>query len=194
MDQSLFLLQSCFASFNGTSGRVYSSPEASVLVLLIMIDKILHFLFTKRTRFVRKHKGEVSFPGGMREGNDYTIVETALREAEEELGLKPNSFVVLGTLDVHYTLSGIAITPVEAYLHQFPKLTINKAEVAEVFYVPVSEFLHETVYESITTHFGEDKMYYFCYYSRVIWGATAAIARRVARIINGTLNLMENKQ
>jgi 8-oxo-dGTP pyrophosphatase MutT (NUDIX family) len=81
-----------------TSVSVNLTP-AAVLLPLLHKDEELHILFTKRTQTVKAHKGQVSFPGGVRDPDDESLLKTALREAQEEIGLRPEDVEILGALD-----------------------------------------------------------------------------------------------
>jgi 8-oxo-dGTP pyrophosphatase MutT (NUDIX family) len=150
---------------------------AGVLVPLLERDDKLYVILTQRTDEVEHHKGQVSFPGGTKDSNDATIIDTALRETEEEIGLKQNSMEVLGLLDDFQTPSGFCMTPVVACIKSLPEFLMNKAEVSEVFDVPLDFFL-DSENVRIEHHERLGKMtdiYFYEYEKYEIWGATAAI-------------------
>jgi 8-oxo-dGTP pyrophosphatase MutT (NUDIX family) len=151
--------------------------SAGVLVPIFEQDGELHVILTVRTNKVEHHKGQISFPGGTKDTTDTTLIETALREAEEEIGLARITVQVLGVLNDFQTPSGFCITPVVALLSSLPSFSINTAEVSEVFYVPLAFFLnaHNEKKEHLE-HFNKKAHTYFYQYERYeIWGATAAI-------------------
>jgi len=152
---------------------------AAVLIPLFERNGELHVIFTKRTDDVEHHKGQVSFPGGTMEKTDANSFETALREAEEEIGIKKNVVEVIGAHDDFATPSGFLITPVVAFLSKVPSFSLNTAEVTEVFDVPLSFFLdsrNELVEQRV--HDGKIIDIYRYHYGRFeIWGVTAAILR-----------------
>jgi 8-oxo-dGTP pyrophosphatase MutT (NUDIX family) len=152
---------------------------AGVLVLLFEKNGELHVLLTRRTDKVENHKGQISFPGGIKNEQDSNIIETALRETEEEIGLSRNDIKVFGLLNDLPTISGFCITPVVAFLLTVPSFSINQAEVSDIFDVPLSFFL-DTKNERSEQHKHSGKIIdvYFYYYGQYeIWGATAAILR-----------------
>jgi 8-oxo-dGTP pyrophosphatase MutT (NUDIX family) len=152
---------------------------AGVLVPLFERNGELHVVLTQRTDKVKHHKGQISFPGGVKNEQDTTIIETALRETEEEIGLSRNAMNVLGMLNDFQTPSGFCITPVVAFLLSVPSFSINTAEVSQIFDVPLSFFL-DARNERVERHERSGKMmnvYFFRYGQYEIWGATAAMLR-----------------
>ena len=153
--------------------------RAAVLILLYPKDDELHVLLTRRTEDVEHHKGQISFPGGSMDDADSDLVVTALREAEEEVGLSKEGPQVLGLFDEYETPSGFAITPVIAYAGSLPPLKENAIEVAEIIEVPLSVFLdarNERIEKRKRMGVLLD-VYFYRYAHREIWGATAAILR-----------------
>jgi 8-oxo-dGTP pyrophosphatase MutT (NUDIX family) len=152
---------------------------AGVLVPLFEKAGTLHILLSRRTESVEHHKGQISFPGGARDRSDRTIVDTALRETEEEVGIQRPQVEVLGVLDDFRTPSGFCITPVVGYLRTLPPLRINPQEVREVFDVPLSFFL-ESTHERVEQRLRGGTLanvYFYRYGDYEIWGATAAMIR-----------------
>jgi 8-oxo-dGTP pyrophosphatase MutT (NUDIX family) len=152
---------------------------AGVLVPLFEKNGELHVVLTQRADEVEYHKGQISFPGGVMDETDTSILETALRETEEEIGLSKEFVEVLGMLSDFHTPSGFRITPIVSFLSSVPSFSMNTAEVTEVFDVPLVFFL-DTRNERVEQHdhFGKIVNVYFYRYGQYeIWGATAAILR-----------------
>jgi len=152
---------------------------AGVLVPLFEYNGNVHVVLTQRTNNVEHHKGQISFPGGIKEEQDATIIETALRETEEEIGVSKNTVEVLGMLNDFETSSGFRITPVVAFLPALPSYSLNTAEVSQTFHVPLSFFLdarNERV-EQYHHHGKVMDVYFYRYTQFEIWGATAAMLR-----------------
>jgi 8-oxo-dGTP pyrophosphatase MutT (NUDIX family) len=152
---------------------------AGVLVLLFERNSELHVVLTQRTENVGHHKGQISFPGGVKNEQDTTIIETALRETEEEIGLSRNAVDVLGILNDFQTPSGFCITPVVAFLFSVPSFSINTSEVSQIFDVPLSFFI-DARNERVERHKRSGEMmnvYFYRYGQYEIWGATAAMLR-----------------
>ena len=137
----------------------------------------LTVLLTERTRGLLDHAGQVSFPGGSREVADADVLQTALREAEEETGLSRKLVEPVGYLDGYLTITGYAVTPVVGLVSTGFKLKPDPVEVAEVFEVPLA-FLRNPVNRQVKQRHlaGRDLGYYlFEYQHHNIWGATAAM-------------------
>jgi 8-oxo-dGTP pyrophosphatase MutT (NUDIX family) len=164
------------------SGKI---KRASVLVPLVFLNDEIHLLLTVRTHEVETHKGQISFPGGVCDTEDKNETETALREAEEEIGLPKSSVEILGILDDFLTPTGFLITPVVGYIHSLPTLKPNPDEVAEILFAPLSLFADEQNYrtEERTVNGKRLKVWFFDYQQHTIWGATAAMIKHFLNII-----------
>jgi 8-oxo-dGTP pyrophosphatase MutT (NUDIX family) len=110
---------------------------AAVLAPLVLAPEPA-LIFTERAAGLSRHAGEVSFPGGLQDPGE-TLAQTALREAEEEIGLDPGLADLVGSLSpVHTTVSGILVVPFLGVLDEPPALTVSDGEIAEVLSVPVA--------------------------------------------------------
>ena len=154
---------------------------AAVLVPLYEREGEYWVLFTKRTQKVEHHKGQISFPGGARDEGDRELVDTALRETFEEIGVRPEDVEILGELDRMGTFtSNFLITPfvgIIPYPHEF---TIARDEIEELVEVPMSALLDEKNYREEHQVY-EGRTYvasFFEYKGKVIWGATARILKQ----------------
>jgi 8-oxo-dGTP pyrophosphatase MutT (NUDIX family) len=150
---------------------------ASVLVPIVARTPELTVLFTQRTAHLKSHSGQVSFPGGRSEPHDRSAKSTALREAEEEIGIARSSVEVVATLPEYHTRTGYRITPVVGFLSPPFTLRLDAHEVEEAFEVPLSFLLDPSNRERRSREFqGRTVWYYaFEYRSRTIWGATAGM-------------------
>ena len=110
---------------------------AAVLVPLVWYDDEWHLLFTRRTDKVESHKGQVSFPGGACDEGETTSEQTALREADEEIGLNPNDVKILGRLANMITISHFRVTPVVGVIKWPTVFRLGEHEVARVFTIPL---------------------------------------------------------
>jgi 8-oxo-dGTP pyrophosphatase MutT (NUDIX family) len=153
--------------------------NAGVLVPIILTGGEAALLFTRRTDHVETHKGQISFPGGMRDGDDPDIVHTALRETAEELGIGAGLIEISGLLDDIAVPSGFIITPVVGLLKGLPPLSPNPGEVAEAFTVPLDFFRDPANGRSEIREFrGSSRVVWFYQHGEHnIWGATAMIVR-----------------
>ncbi len=135
-------------------------------------------LFTRRTEDLPSHAGQICFPGGRYHADDETLIRTALRELEEEIGLSPDDIEVAGFLDSYETLnSGFTILPVVGFLSPDYRLTVDPREVAEVFEAPLDYILdpENQALRSIERGGAVREFYAIEYNGHTIWGATAAM-------------------
>lgn len=167
-----------------------SRVQSAVLIPIYDKDGEYHVLFTKRTERVRDHKGEICFPGGAYEEEDAALVNTALRECAEEIGLAPEGVELLGELDDIATVStGYIVSPFVAAITWPCQLKLDRREVDEVIEVPISALLDKncrreetgTVDGQVTTS------YFYQYGKNVIWGATARILNQFLDIVKQVL-------
>lgn len=152
------------------------TPSA-VLIPLFAKEERSHVLFAKRTLTVRHHKGQISFPGGAADGQDESLMETALREAEEEIGLRASDVTVLAELDDLVTPTGFRITPFVGVIPYPYSFRLNHHETAELIEVPVTHLLspshHRIGYRRHQNRVHE--IHYFDFEGHTIWGATGNI-------------------
>jgi 8-oxo-dGTP pyrophosphatase MutT (NUDIX family) len=164
---------------------------SAVLVPIYQEQGEYHIVFIKRTDTVKTHKGQISYPGGGREKGDKTLRDTAIREACEEIGLRPEDIEILGEIDDEITTtSNYVVTPFVGMIPWPYKFTIEKAEVAEIITVPLSALLDRTNLKmDIETLDGGIIVdsYNYHYKGKVIWGATARILHKLLDII-ATIN------
>jgi len=153
--------------------------ESAVLVALTEKDNQLSILFTKRAQHLRHHGGQISFPGGKVEYADHDLTATALREAQEEIGLEAKNVNVIGQLHPYQTITGFCITPIVALLDPDSVMNIDTNEVDELFYVPFQHFLNNQQHYAIDVqhNIGNHKVHFMPYKQHNIWGATAAIIK-----------------
>ena len=163
--------------------------ESSVLAPLLFESGVPHLLFTRRPMHLRSHPGQISFPGGGRDAADATPLHTALREAEEELGLAASSVEVLGQLDELPTPTGYRVRPFVGLLRGPVVLSPNEEEVAEVLRVPLPVLLdparRRTELHSVPMLPMPVEVDYIDTGSHVIWGATARILRNLFELSAG---------
>ncbi|MGC9954049.1 MAG: CoA pyrophosphatase [Rhizomicrobium sp.] len=134
-------------------------------------------LFTRRSEHLRRHAGQVSFPGGRVQDGDASLVDTALRELVEETGIAAGFVSVEGFLDVYETVTGYAILPVVGLLSEGFALAPDAREVAHVFEVPLDFLLNPVNCQEHVLEWkgGMRRVYAFVYETHYIWGATASI-------------------
>jgi 8-oxo-dGTP pyrophosphatase MutT (NUDIX family) len=158
-----------------------SSPDsefrpAAVLIPLFVREDIVHVLLTRRTENVRTHQGQVSFPGGAWEQDDASLLHTALREADEEVGLRGDDVEILGVLpDLPTAVSGFLVRPFVASIPHPYNFVQDAAEVAHLFAPPLEIFADPSRRrEEIGERDGiRYPIYYFDIDDNIVWGATA---------------------
>jgi 8-oxo-dGTP pyrophosphatase MutT (NUDIX family) len=136
-------------------------------------------LLTQRSAHLNEHAGQISFPGGKIDATDASPLDAALREAEEEIGLKRDFIDPVGYLDLYATGFGFRILPTVARVRPGFTLTINHSEVDDVFEVPLSFLMNPANHQVHSKEFrGMERFYYAMPFAeRYIWGATAGILR-----------------
>jgi 8-oxo-dGTP pyrophosphatase MutT (NUDIX family) len=162
-----------------------SPCAAAVLLGLVERPAGLHVILTERAAHLTDHPGQVSFPGGRIESSDQDPVAAALREADEEVGLLPELVSVAGCMPEILTGTGFLITPVVGFVAQEFRAAPDRAEVADVFEVPLAFLLEDGNLRSSTRErFGTTlRMVEFDYAGHYIWGATATMLRNFCSLI-----------
>ena len=160
-------------------------PAGRVLrpaAVLIAVTQDARVILTKRAAHLKHHPGQIAFAGGRQDDTDPDLVHTALREAQEEIGLDPASADVLGTLPAHETVTNFAVTPVVALVPEGLTHTAEPGEVDEVFDVPLAHILTLENFRVEGRQWrGQRRQYYAVPYGPYyIWGATARILRGLA--------------
>lgn len=161
------------------------SPVAASVLIPVVLHERPTVLLTQRTAHLSSHSGQIAFPGGKQDHEDADLVETALREAREEVGLLPEFVQVLGTLPVYVTGSAYIITPVVGLVRGGFSLTPNAFEVEDVFEVPLDFLMdpsnhrrHWVVSEGVRREW-LSMPYVDGEAERFIWGATAGMLRNL---------------
>ena len=168
---------------------VHKPPsDASVLVPIVLREQPT-VLLTVRSARLSSHSGQVAFPGGKRDPQDVSAEATALREAQEEIGLEPQNVEVLGRLPTYVTGSSFVITPVVGLVRPQPSYFPNPGEVADLFEVPLSFLLDPAHHERHAMLWqGVEREWFAMPYQdgeqqRYIWGATAGMLRNLYRFL-----------
>jgi 8-oxo-dGTP pyrophosphatase MutT (NUDIX family) len=159
--------------------------SAGVLVPLLARGDDIAVVLARRTEQVPHHKGQICFPGGSRDPEDADLLETALREAKEELGIRRDDVEILGTMDPVATVTGFCIQPFVGIFSPTAEFRLDEFEVAEVFEAPLGIFAEFDRYRYAESIFrGErHRVYFFDYGPHTIWGATAMILHRLAELV-----------
>ncbi|KOC89025.1 CoA pyrophosphatase [Winslowiella iniecta] len=160
---------------------VLPTRRAAVLVPIIARPQPT-LLLTRRADSLRKHAGQVAFPGGMMDHSDPSLVFTALREAEEEVAITPASVKVIGTLPAVTSSTGFQVTPVVGILPDTITYHPSEDEVAAVFEMPLQEALRLGRYTplDIHRHGTEHRVWLSWFEDYFVWGMTAGIIRQLS--------------
>ena len=155
---------------------------ASILVVIYGADPII--LMTEKPKHMKFHAGEISFPGGKFDPTDSDLLETALRETREEIGLRISKSQVIGQLEPVVTLnSGFTILPFVSIIDEVTPLSAN-SEVEDILHIPLKSFLKTMTDDSDPTHNRIQEMYTFEYQNKIIWGASARILKQIVHRLN----------
>ena len=165
--------------------------EAAVLVPLLRIDEAWHILYIRRTSFEGdRHSGQVAFAGGKREDADESLLTTALREAEEEVGLVAGDVEVLGYINHHHTISEFQVRPYVATIPWPYDLQADGVEVARIFTIPLRWLADEANYRTEHRRHPQSQrpwpvVYYERYDDELLWGATARMTLSLLEVLRG---------
>lgn len=157
----------------------YKPREAGVAVLCHDDQGEIKIILTKRTEQVAHHKGQICFPGGVKDDVDTSLWETAIRESWEEIGVGADQVKLVGELGQVVTPTGFSITPFVGWLAGPLTFTLSSDEIAEIFSVPVSHLLDPANFQYVTRVYDGIKVQdpVFTYGDHHIWGATGRIIK-----------------
>lgn len=171
-------------------GRALNLPglelrDSAVLVPFVVRGEAPALLFTLRPAHLRRHAGQVSFPGGVRDAADATLLHTALRELREELGVPAGSVEVLGMLDEIPTTSEFRVVPYVGLLHPAVPLRPDAGEIAELLEIPLARLQSPGVrrMEKRVFRGAERDVYFYDVGPHTIWGATARILKNLLEVL-----------
>ena len=179
-------------SINSQSSIKSELKQAGILIPFVCVDGCWSLLFTRRADNLKSHQGQVSFPGGGKEEQDENIIDTALREAYEEIGLKTSGIHVIGLMPDFVTNSDFLVTPVVAWVDWPVPLEISIDEVSRVFTIPIQFLRNEKNWEErIYTHpsgwYGS-VIFYKLYDGELLWGISAKITVDLLRMIKNLVD------
>ena len=163
--------------------------EAAVLIPFCRIDQAWHILYIRRAKFEGDlHSGQVAFAGGKRETGDPSLEHTALREAEEEIGLAHQDVKVLGYLNPHHTISDFIVRPYVAEVPWPYSLRLDEVEVAHAFTMPLTWLADQSNYRTEQRQIPNSRrpwpvVYYQHYAGELLWGATARMTLSLIEVL-----------
>jgi 8-oxo-dGTP pyrophosphatase MutT (NUDIX family) len=173
--------------------REKSTPAAVLIPITRFQDNTWHILFTRRTNQVADHKGQVSFPGGRKNPEDLSPQSTALREAFEEIGLRPSDVQIVGTLDGLHTISNYLVIPVVGIIPWPYPFKLETKEVERVFTLPLAwlanseNFRYQTrevKFTPLSQPQTLEVVYYEPWDGEILWGVSAEITIRLLERLN----------
>ena len=160
------------------------TAEAAVLISVFQRGDEPSFLLTQRTQEVATHKGQISFPGGLRDETDSSLHETALRETEEEVGISADWVEILGQCDEYRSKTNLLVTPFVGFIKEGFTVSPNPQEVERIVEIPFHFFSQTTPREELRQRHGRQRtLYFYKYESEVVWGLTAAIIRDLMKLL-----------
>lgn len=164
--------------------------KASVLIPFVRKNDTWHILFIRRAESDKdRHSGQVAFVGGKEEDSDNSVIDTALRETQEEIGIDPADVNVLGKIGHHYSISNFQITPVVAVIPWPYGLSLDPAEVSHTFTLPLAWLADENNYTIKYRQTAEPDqqipvVYFDKYEGELLWGATARMMLSLIKTLN----------
>ena len=160
------------------------AKPAAVLILLYPNNDKTYFYLTKRADTVKYHKGQISLPGGSKENNE-TLLDTALRETQEEIGIDKNEISILGKITpLFIPVTGFMITPFVSYISKKPKTILDEIEVAELLSVNIRDLLNNDILIMDRDINGSSvSIPYFSLNNHQVWGATSMVLSELKDII-----------
>jgi len=160
---------------------------SAVLMPFFYEDDQLKVLFTVRHKDLKHHKGEISFPGGKKDDEDKDLIETALRETKEEVGIDRSQITIVGQMDDLFTLTKYIITPYVGIITGNFKIITSDQEVFRVIKVPLSIFGKNGYFQEeewkMTQNGASHPIFYYYWRKNIIWGATAYMMNQFMEII-----------
>jgi 8-oxo-dGTP pyrophosphatase MutT (NUDIX family) len=165
--------------------------DAAVIIPLFFKNDQAHLLFTKRTDNVEHHKGQISFPGGMKDTVDNDLLDTAIRETWEEMGIKSEDITILGRTDNFLTNTHFMVTPFVGHFPYPYSYNINEGEIASVLEVPLKSLLNPAVFriEKWKRNGILWDVHFYDYNGENIWGVTGFLLSNFLSIVFGLLRM-----
>ena len=160
------------------------AKPAAVLILLYPNNNKIYFYLTKRADTVKYHKGQISLPGGSKENNE-TLLDTALRETQEEIGIDKHQISILGKITpLFIPVTGFMVTPFISYISKKPKTILDEIEVAELLSVNIRDLLNNDILIMDREINGSSvSIPYFSLNNHQVWGATSMVLSELKDII-----------
>lgn len=171
-----------------TKEAISKAILSSVLILFYEKEEELYTTLIQRTIYKGNHSGQISFPGGKMEKTDASLIETALRETEEEIGILSNQVSVIGHLsNVFIPVSNFCITPVIGCITSNPSFSLNQREVSAVIELKLVDLLNDQSIQNRKIQLANKTIITvpcFVFGENIVWGATALILNELKHLLN----------
>jgi 8-oxo-dGTP pyrophosphatase MutT (NUDIX family) len=168
------------------------SKTAAVMILLYPKNDLLHTVFIQRPVYEGVHGGQISFPGGKKEASDIDLIQTAIRETSEEIGIKPSEINIISSLTPLYIpVSNTVVTPVIGWMETHPVFTLNEDEVVFIIEADIKTLIDPSIIKIKPFEIRGEMIdiKYFDFKDNVIWGATAMMLNELFTILrNGNFS------
>jgi 8-oxo-dGTP pyrophosphatase MutT (NUDIX family) len=164
------------------------AKEAAVAIILYPKNNKLCTVFIKRPEYDGPHSAQISFPGGKFEENDSDLIQTAVRETKEEIGICADDLTIISTLsNLYIPVSNIKVLPVLCFLPYTPEFNIDKSEVEHIIEVDINKIFsaNSRKNKTITINNKAINAPYYDLYNNHVWGATAMIISELTEVLNG---------
>jgi 8-oxo-dGTP pyrophosphatase MutT (NUDIX family) len=159
--------------------------KAAVLIILYPEKDSINTIFIERTPDPGPHSGQIAFPGGRKENSDIDLLQTALREADEEIGVKLARNMVIGCLSpIEIPISGYSVLPVVAYVNFKPEVIPCPNEVNNVFFVDLIKLINSKDYKTVPARGIHIETPCYVFENQIVWGATAMVLSEFENIIS----------
>lgn len=163
------------------------AKKSAVLVIIYPFDEDFNIVLTKRAEYRGVHSGQISFPGGKVEKEDRSLEETALREAEEEIGINRNHVEVVGALsELYIPPSNFIVSPFVGVMNEKPEMKAEDKEVDQIIEMPLSYLTAKDAISParVKTDMGSLQVNAYLFNNHIVWGATSMILSEFADVLN----------
>jgi len=192
VDQFLIKIKHCLDKHNKKPRKVdikRYKKVASIIIPIVKTDDEYNIIMTKRTKHLKNHSGEISFPGGSKDPEDPDLITTALRELREEIGIEEKHVKVLGSLQDEFSVSYFTVKPFVAFIENFEPLSLklDPYEVEKVLIIPIKFFMDTRYQWKELWLRNEEKHinFFFNYNGYIIWGLSGRIIKIFTNAIKG---------
>ncbi|PCI96446.1 MAG: coenzyme A pyrophosphatase [Flavobacteriales bacterium] len=166
-----------------------NAKKSAVLILFYLQENEPHIVLIQRPVYNGAHSGQIAFPGGKVEESDKDIVYTALREANEEIGIVIDDVDVVGGLtDMYIPISNFLVTPIVGFINYLPNFILEEREVAEIINLKVSDLTNINELDTTKVNFTNNRIVNvpcFDFNGKIVWGATAVMLNELRWVLNG---------